>query len=540
MLPPVDPRYLAPQAKILPEMTLNNYENSLNYGLQPIYQPQPFQSRTNKQSPNMMGLLQTGSATPLPEYDMNRLMPDGLNDSPYIPIPLNSVVGPELGNKPLSNTPIETIKPGLLDYKTVGPADGTAPLSNTPIGTIKPGVLSYKNGMPPIDQRMPPIPPYNIPTEDGTGGEDGGEFDPERYYMFKGALDSSALFNNMVQETPPPMQFALTKSPRIRQDRTELVNAQEQIKQQTGAMARGMREGMSQASSLMTGYNALASQMGQNLGQVGIAGAQQALQVEQQNQNIAAQEEQQNAGIINQEMATNYQIQQQAQIAKNAAVSNQLARVGDTAGAYAQYKAMKTQSDKIEEHSKTQSNLTNDIQLQMLKYQETQNALSSSNYSEAEDGAVMQHFKDTQESLYNDPKYSALREAFGDNYEPTKISEREAKFKSYESNWNQNLAVWGNFLAPPAQGQMNDEQYQNILGQYEAAKASYEKSKPEYDKLVALHKQDKEFYQQLKGSFDTTGTRENFQSNYLKERGLPSSSEYVQSLVTLIESARQL
>lgn len=433
-----------------------------------------------------------------------------------------------LGESPVkSEGPIDMKEISLFNQQPTMPKTGPVPQMN---------VTPYDSTMIGQDGK-----PAATPVTEQPGAKDNTTGMPEKYYAGKAILDAGALFNNMIQQPPPNMQMIMPQFERMRLDRTPYEQARTDIGEaQTGAY-RQMREGISQASDLMKGVSAVTSGTQEQLAQIGVSEAGAQLGVEQQNQNIAMQEAQMQAQTINNEQQMNYQIQQQAQARKDELISAQLGRIGDTAGAYANFSYMKEQADKMTQLSKEQANMTNELQAAMLQYEIANKELSSESFQEAQNTAVTKYMMDTKDKLYNDPKYAKLKETYGDNYSPLEYQGRAQSVKLREQQLDAYSRQFNGFKDAPVRKDGEEEvAWQKRLGDYNTAKAYYDKAKEDYDNTRKTVELEGQFYNELKTSFDVSGEKEAFKSRYLTERGLPSNSDIVGTVKSLIERSRQM
>lgn len=450
--------------------------------------------------------------------------------------------------KSLDELPVE------ITYDT--PQAGTMPpmptgmLSNTPIPTVTPGQLPVTNAFPTAQGPLPGTQDrQGTPTVTGqptTEEEQKRQFSPEDYYGLKGILDMGALMNNIIQAPPPSLQFQMPHFERMRMDRTPFEQMRTEVQQTGRESYRGLREGISQASDLMKGLAAVTSGTQENMANIGSQEAQQKLQVEQTNQQIAMQENQQQSATINQEAQTNYQIQQQAQMFKDQMINEQMANSLSTLGAYTDFINRKEEAAKATELSKNQTTLANDVQVQMLKYAATQNELASSGYQEAETQNMYNYMMNVQKDLYNSPEYAALKEHYGDDYEIRTIDANAQQHKANQALYDTWTKIYKGFTETPVKGQgagvdpaETDDMYKLRLDKWNNKKGEYEKMKQIVEGNSKIIDLEQKFYNQLKGSFDKSGERARFQSSYLKEKGLPTTEEYVQTLESLMQSARQ-
>lgn len=380
--------------------------------------------------------------------------------------------------------------------------------------------------------------PTNKTTQSNTTySEQPGGFTPEKYYAFKGLLDAGALFHNMVQGPPPNLSLKLPQMNRIRMDRTPYEQQRTDIERMGQQSYRKLREGISQSSDLMKGLAAVTTGTQEAMRQVGTAEAQQELQVEQANQQIAAQENQMQTQLLNQEQQMNYQLQDQAQKFKDQMISQQLGRIGDTAGAYANYLYNKEQANKATQLFKEQANLVNDIQLKWMQYEVAQKELGTPEYMKAEDKAALQFIQETQNEMLESEKYKDLKEQLGS----VKYTDFINRAKDYD--YNQRLIQQAQqkiAQEPKRLDSDTDEVWNQKMDLYTKQKEQYEKMSSAFEQQKALFQKEKEFWEEGRTKFTNSTARQDFRSSYLAERGLPTTAEFSQSIESLMSAARQL
>jgi hypothetical protein len=373
--------------------------------------------------------------------------------------------------------------------------------------------------------------------EEVTKTAEGQGFDPNAYYLFKGMLDTGALMRNMMQEPPPGQYLKQPHLERIRMDRTPYVDARQQVKEMGRASYRGARENISQMSDFLKMSQAVTTGTQEQMANITTAEAQQELAVDQQNQQIANQENMMQTDTMNREMAMNYQIQAEAQRYKDSMISHQLARIGDTAGAYAMYQNQKEQAMKQEEIQKKQANLANQMQVNWMKYEATKSELGSEAYAEAERSAINKYIKDQQQALLAEDDFKVLAEEFPDGYDPVNADMNALRYKNIAANVDYRKAQ----LQEPVKGENeNVEDYNNRLATYEQKMADIEKAEKEAERLKTIVDAERKFMDRIKSDFDISGQRREFQSSYLEKAGLPTSAEFIQSVESAVDAYRQL
>ena len=361
-----------------------------------------------------------------------------------------------------------------------------------------------------------------------------------RYYAGKAMLDAGALMRNMMQGPPPNIQFDIPHYERMRMDRTPFEQQRTDIERMGQQSYRQLREGVSQTSDLLKGVAAVSAGTQEAMRQVGTQEAQQELAIEQANQQISMQEQQQQSSILNQEAQTNYNIQQQARMVKDQMISNQLARLGDTAGAYAQYKVMKDQADRQEAFSKKQAVLGNNLQLAWLKYEASKSALESDEYTSARSSAVQKSFDTLGQEMLKESKYKDIVNKYGDTYNIMDI-DKHAKEYSLEKIKNEQMAAeYENFGGYADQGTMSDDAYKAYKQKYDQAKLDYLNRNAELEKMKELTELEGAFYKDIRGRFDASEIGLNFQDKYLRDRGLLGQAEFMKEVETMMSTAGQL
>ena len=372
----------------------------------------------------------------------------------------------------------------------------------------------------------------------------------EKYYAGKAGLDAVALFNNMIQPEPPSLQVKLPHYERMKLNPEPYDTMRSEMRDQGTQAYRLQRENVSQASDLMKGLAAVTSGTQQGLMQVGMqqAGAEQ--QNQQVNQQIASQETDQQTQMLNQEAAMNYQTQQQAQQFKDTMISNQLGRIGETAGAYAAYVTNKELAKKMTDLSKYQADTGNAIQLQMLKYQIGQNEMNSDIYKEAEAADLKKYMEETKKKLYEEERFKQLRDVYGENYDFTLINEREKSFKELEMNLERMNKSYNGFNNPPVlpektadmtadQWKMVQDAHEKKAYQFEQDKKQYLAAKEKYEQQKPIIDLEKRFIEDLKTTYNVSGKRQDFRSSWMRDRGLEDISQIYQNIESLMNPNRQ-
>jgi hypothetical protein len=443
-------------------------------------------------------------------YDMQNLMPEVLREK--MMAPGTGVLNPYTG----------TINP----MPVKGPGQITVPEMNLPIAELPP------------EQRTET--PEALTEQEKTQANSLG-MTPEQYYMLKGTMDLGALFNNMIQQPPPSLQMAIPHMEKIRMDRTPFEQQRTDIEKMGRQSYRGLREGVSQVSDLLKGIQAVTSGTQEAMRQVGTAEAQAALQVEQTNQQISNQEQAMQTDILNQEQQANLVAGYQAQMHKDQMVSNQLARIGDTAGAYAQYLYGKEEAKRHEEANKLEVEQANELQVNWLKYEAAKSELGSPEFNSSEQAAIKQQGKDIAKNLLGDPKYGALKNKYGDA-EPSYtdyVSRYEQEANTYEpiiSSISQFEKLYSNG-APVETDFDSPEAYKNALSRYEQHKTLYDTHKD--DPNLTAYQQEGQFWKDVYNKWDKEGMKAKHAEQYLSERGLPTTAQFVSSLEAIMNRTLQ-
>jgi hypothetical protein len=398
-------------------------------------------------------------------------------------------------------------------------------------------------------------------TKEDNMKKDKSQFTPKDYYLAKGLLDTVALFNNMIQPPPPGIQMKLPHQERMRLDRTPYELQRTLAKEAQTQSNRAMREGMSQASQLMAGTSASQATTQDALRQVGAQEAQAMQTVDQMNQQIANQENMAQTEMLNKESIANYEIQAKAKEMKDANINKQLEQVGNTMGAYAAYMHSKDLSDKMSKNMKQQADMSNKLQLAMLEHEMTKKELDSDAYKESEKKIVNDYIKANKNTLLEDPKYSKLKEKYGENYDPTNITAREQSYLTNKNSAETFSNQFNNFKEAPKEPaqivkgeketdeefKLRDEKYKKDLEshkedveEYNLAKKMYDKRVIELQEMKDLLDTEKKFEQDIVGTYNIGEQKKNFQSTWLKERGLPENKDILQTVKDMIESYRQM
>lgn len=461
--------------------------------------------------------------------------------------------GPELGGaneippslaeqviKSLSN--IKGYKPNFTGYKpnligddgdaSLARADYDGDITNIRSNVEGDGDISYVNRNITNTTNTTNVPPKN---KFGT---------PEAYYLGKSILDATALINNMVQPQPPSIQMKLPHYERQRLNPEPYDAMRSQMRDQGTQAYRLQRENISQASDLMKGLAAVTYGTQQGLMQVGMqqAGAEQ--QIQAINQQISAQEQAAQTQILNQEATTNYQIQAQAQQFKDQMISAQLARLGDTAGAYAKYANMKDIATKQDLVNKAAIQSTNEIQNAMLQYQLQKDAMDSDEYK----SAWSQHWNKSLDQLainkLNDEKYNLVKEYYGETTPSYGDFRRRATNPVFIQDYYQKRNAYDMFqklypggVAPDRSKYSNDTDYNNALADFK----KYEQDSKAYNdnKSYKTFEQEQDFWTTLSKEKNENAERKKFADQYMKDRGIFTSEQLMESIQASLDRSRQ-
>lgn len=442
--------------------------------------------------------------------------------------------------KSLSN--IKGYKPNFTGYKpnligddgdaSLARADYDGDITNTRSNVEGDGDISYVNRNITNTTNTTNVPPKN---KFGT---------PEAYYLGKSMLDATALINNMVQPQPPSIQMKLPHYERQRLNPEPYDTMRSEMRNQGTQAYRLQRENISQASDLMKGLAAVTSGTQQGLMQVGMQQASAEQQIQGINQQISMQEQGAQTQILNQEATTNYQIQAQAQQFKDQMISAQLARLGDTAGAYAKYANMKEISNKQDIVNKAAIQSNNEIQNAMLQYQLQKDAMDSDEYK----SAWSQHWNKRLDQMaidkLSDEKYNLVKEYYGESTPRYGDYQRRAMdpvfVKDYYTKKNsadmfQKLYPGG--VAPDKSKYANDADYNAAVADYQR----YQKDFNAYntDKSYKTFEQEQDFWSAISNEKNESVERKNFADQYMKDRGIFTSEQFMNAIQASLERSRQ-
>lgn len=433
--------------------------------------------------------------------------------------------------------------PPKLEYKSIfdlGKSPDYLGMSNENITIPEPDPYISNEPEITLDKKTNPINPTN-PLVQNPKNKFGT---PEAYYLGKSMLDATALINNMVQPQPPSIQMKLPHYERQRLNPEPYDTMRSQMRDQGTQAYRLQRENISQASDLMKGLAAVTSGTQQGLMQVGMqqAGAEQ--QIQGINQQISMQEQGAQTQILNQEVATNYQIQAQAQQFKDQMISAQLARLGDTAGAYAKYANMKDIATKQDMVNKAAIQSNNEIQNAMLQYQMHKDAMDSEEYK----SAWSQHWSKSLDQMaidkVADDKYNLVKEYYGattPNYGDYRRRATNPVFvQDYYNKKNahdmfQKLYPGG--VAPDKTKYANDADYNAALADFEKSKAN--SAAYNENKTYKAFEQEQDFWSSLGNEKNESAERKIFADQYMKERGIFTSEQFMNAIQSSLERSRQ-
>lgn len=506
-----------------------------------------------KFNPNDMGgagvLAKTGPE-PTPYFD--QIMSNA--ETPYVPNYTPFISPEEMFKAEMNITPEPEIKlpvslppvpeelipyPTKLEYKSIfdlGKSPDYLGMSNENI--IIPEPDPYKSNEPEITLSNKTNITEPVTTKQNKFGT------PEAYYLGKSMLDATALINNMVQPQPPSIQMKLPHYERQRLNPEPYDTMRSQIRDQGTQAYRLQRENISQASDLMKGLAAVTSGTQQGLMQVGMqqAGAEQ--QIQAINQQISMQEQAAQTQILNQEATTNYQIQAQAQQFKDQMISAQLARLGDTAGAYAKYANMKDIATKQDLVNKAAIQSTNEIQNAMLQYQLQKDAMDSDEYK----SAWSQHWNKSLDQLsidkLSDEKYNLVKEYYGETTPSYGDFRRRATNPVFIQDYYQKRNAYDMFqklypggIAPDRSKYSNDTDYNNALADFK----KYEQDSKAYNdnKSYKTFEQEQDFWTTLSKEKNETAERKKFADQYMKDRGIFTSEQLMESIQASLDRSRQ-
>jgi len=382
-------------------------------------------------------------------------------------------------------------------------------------------------------------------------------------------MDTVALFNNMIQPPPPGIAMKLPHAERMRLDRTPYELQRTLAKETQTQSNRAMREGMSQASDMMKANAASQGVTQEQLRQVGGQEAQAFQTIDQMNQQISTQENAVQTDVLNKEAITNYEIQARAKEAKDANINKQLEQVGNTMGAYAHYLHSKDMSEKMTKNMKQQADASNRIQLAMLEHEMMQKEIESEPYKEAERKVINDYMIQNRVALLDDPRYKTLKEKYGENYDPLMQSSlNEERATNLKSGMERVKQEYKNFETTPVKPTVKDlepkkstetdddfnkrkkqyddavaqidKDYQDELEDFNNNKKQYDEAQKVLDDLESTLKIEKQFQQDLRGSYQTGEEKRKFQSEWLKNKGLPESMDILQTVKDVLQSYRQV
>jgi len=557
---PIRPREYNQPTKL--QERLSNYSNIVK-NIEDVKSPFASYGDMNKEGV----LLQKDISTP--EYDQmtgNVEIPYVMDYTPFASEEeMNKFYNPSIQEAEIVGKYSEPIGPKNYTYQTLGPEPyeyskepiGPMPYeySKEPIGP-KPFEYRYDKpiGPEPFDYRYDkPIGPEPFEYEKTSPNTETNLLTqtpknkfgtPEAYYLGKSMLDATALINNMVQPQPPSMQMKIPHYERQRLNPEPYDAMRSQMRDQGTQAYRLQRENISQASDLMKGLAAVTSGIQQGLMQVGMqqAGAEQ--QIQGINQQISMQEQQQQTQMLNQESATNYQIQQQAQQYKDQMVSAQLARLGDTAGAYAKYVNMKDIVSKQDAVNKAAIQSTNDIQNAMLQYQMHKDAMDSDEYK----SAWAQHWTKTLDQMstdkIKDERFGALKEYYGEMSPKYSDYQRIAMDPTFTKSYYQKKNDYENFqrlypggVAPDKTKYANETDYNNAVADFQKAEAN-SKAFTE-DKSYKQFEQMQDFWTEIGNERDESGERKRFADQYMGQRGYYTTEQLLKTVQEALDRSKQ-
>jgi hypothetical protein len=380
------------------------------------------------------------------------------------------------------------------------------------------------------------------------------------YFDLIKTIDGAALLRNMMQGPPPSMQNPITHLPRVHYDRTIFDTQRQQVAESSNRAQYEARQQLGQAGDfqqMMLGVNAQQQQAGQ---QIGLQERDMRMQELNQNAQISGQEQTMQDQQNLQEQTMNYQIQQEAQMRKDAAVQHQLGNIKTDVQQETQYNITKQAIDKQAAIDETHKYQQQKIQLMGLGMQAEENWKNSAEYAAGKNAAILGHMDETNDATYqemlNDPKWADQLQASGvtrfNMADLADVGTAISKADTYVSGMEKEISKTQETLDVMSK---NMEQMQADLAKLEPGTAQYEQKQaqiaglqPDIDnytnnltkyqtaidetltqKGTYETKQEvlKELYKRFSTSFNATGAAANYEKEARK------NSEYLKRIQEL-------
>lgn len=380
------------------------------------------------------------------------------------------------------------------------------------------------------------------------------------YFDLIKTIDGAALLRNMMQGPPPSMQNPITHLPRVHYDRTIFDTQRQQVAESSNRAQYEARQQLGQAGDfqqMMLGVNAQQQQAGQ---QIGLQERDMRMQELNQNAQISGQEQTMQDQQNLQEQTMNYQIQQEAQMRKDAAVQHQLGNIKTDVQQETQYNITKQAIDKQAGIDETHRYNQEKIGLMALGMQAEDQWKNSAEYKSGLNQAIMTHMNDTNDAIYqemlNDPKWKDQLQASGitrfnmadladagtaiskaDTYVSgmeKEISETQKTLDVMSKDMEQMQADLATLTPGTAQYEQKQAQiaglqpdidlYTNNLTKYQTSIDDTLTQKATYETKQEVLK---ELYKRFSTTFDTTGAAANY------EKSARKNSEYLNRIKEL-------
>jgi hypothetical protein len=461
--------------------------------------------------------------------------PSGYSSGYYPTVnPVQGVSGPQ--SDP-NNLPL--IASGNFQLPTLPPTPNGTPMPNGMPSPTQPSMTWLSSPYNPLMKQPTPTvqpPMTNAPeaTVDPATGE--RKVTPQDYFNFIRGVDLGSFVQNFTQAPPPNIQTPITHLERLRLDRTPIDTMRQEAGEMGNRSFRELRENVSQSSDLMKGVTAINSGLQEANRQVGTAEREMNNQERMANNQIANQEQATQDQQNTQEMLQNYQIQQQGQQAKNAAITGSLGELKKDLMFEAQYNDTKESQDKQFDIDANQANASLDLQTLMMQYQAGKDFDQQPEYQSAETAMLQERVGAVHDEIIgSNPELKGLSMQQG--------AEMIGKFPALQAEYQESEKKLVNYYT---QMQNARDKAKTATGE-EKTKLDSEVAQLEgiYNKHLDSHMKQqqqlqraKQYKEALSNKWSSSGEKAKFREKYAKERGYLSDADFIAQTKSIADRTR--
>lgn len=346
----------------------------------------------------------------------------------------------------------------------------------------------------------------------------------QRYFDFLKAIDIGAAVKNFSQAPPPTIQVPITHMERVKLDRNQFDTMRAQNQEQGNASYRNLREGVSQASDLLKGIQAInAGQMEANR-QVGLQEQGIVNQERMANNQIANQEAHLQDSQNLQEQQLNYDIQANARNMKNQMESQALGELKKDLMLETQYGLTKGALDKQEAEDKRFAQRNEAIQLATLGYEASKGYDQTPEYQTQLMTNLGQQLQSVHGEISKDlPMFSNLNSQQAAKFmlEGEKVAQQKLQEVQPLLKEQQTLAAQMQSETDPGRR----SEIENRLKELDAAIST-----SGFKDAIAMKQQIEEYKRRLSSKYDYQGFEREFKANYAKNNNIVTTPEFTKKI----------